>query len=113
MNGTAMNRAPGTRAATVTGIHTCSARRSMRQRLTVHLGTDGPSLVGDEATEVAGVPVEGEDGDQPVGGGDVHRALLPEGIDFGDALPEATGHADQVAAHGPFPGWPASPTPSR
>ena len=77
MKGTARSTAPGTRVATVTGIQTCWARRSIcsiSSRCTSR--RIDARLVGDQPAEVAGLAVEREHADEAV-----------ERVDVGDGAP--------------------------
>ena len=93
MNGTAMKSTPGTSVATVTGIQTCWARRSMNSissRCTSRRMAAG--LLGDEPPEVAGLAVEGEHGDEPLDGVDLHeRGPLAQRVDLGEPLADPVG----------------------
>ena len=102
MKGTARKITPGTRVATVTGIQTCWARRSI-----VSISSRWTSrriaarLLGDEPAEVAGLAVEGEHAHEAVEGVDVDdRGPLAQGLDLGEALADAAGDAPEVPAAG-------------
>ena len=89
----------------MTGIHTCCARRSICSiELALHLAADRAGLVGDEPTEVAGLAVEGQHGDQASQGIDVGDGRpLAQRVDLGEPLADASAHPGQVLAHAPVP----------
>jgi hypothetical protein len=67
----------------------------------VNLPTDGPSLFGDEASEVSGVTVQRQDPYQPVERGNVGQGRpLFEGLGFRETLADPSAHPLQVSGTG-------------
>ena len=105
MNGTASSTAPGTRVATVTGIQTCCARRSIcsiSPRWTSRRIARASSAT--RRPEVARLAVQRQHGHQAGERVDVgDRRPLPERLHLGEPLADPAAHAGQVLAQAPEP----------